>query len=161
MYYIIQTEDFQPSDYEKSTDRVYISNQPLIDGSTRAVVIWGSATPENNRGYYAHGEYETLEEAKEAIEEIFGDELCEDEDADLDYITIIVYKKSLEEMTLEGSIAFLQAGIDEDITAETTDREIEELVKQWEKIVNDEIESTIHHKFEREMQKYRDRLNDE
>lgn len=95
---------------------------------------------------YAHGEYETLEEARAAVKEIFGgvretelDSLEDEEDSGVVEAYLI---GEYEAMSRESVEIWLEPAYSEEITADMTDEQISALVSDCEEELNRELECT-------------------
>lgn len=144
MYYIIETIYTGPNwdqDQHVDADRIEITTAPAIGNSSREVCIDGWCGTTDDWAVYAHGEYETLEEARDAIIETFG--VVRDSDPggnsfeSLDENVVEVYKPNkYAPMSSQATADWAYDGIQSDIKADTTDERIEELVEEYEEEAN-------------------------
>lgn len=76
MYYIIETKYVGPNEEQHEyvdVNTIEISTAPAITNRSREECIEGWCGTTNDWAVYAHGEYATIEEARAAIAEKFGD----------------------------------------------------------------------------------------
>ena len=102
-----------------------MSHEPVIDG-------WAGTTQDFS--VFAHGEYHSQEDAQKAIEKLFGDVRYEDENgpfASMDNDTVLVCKPGkFAPMTKQATVDWLYDACNSEITENTTDDELEEMLKQ-------------------------------
>lgn len=144
MYYIVETKYVGPNPHDHrfvDADRIEISTSPAYTNSSHEKCTEGWCGTTNDWSIHAHGEYETIEEARDAITQIFG----EVRDSDLnghsfesdDTDVLEVYKQGrYEPMSRDATADWTYEGIMLDITAETTDERICQLVDEYEKEAN-------------------------
>jgi hypothetical protein len=147
-YYVIKTEYVGPNqDQHVDDDRIEIRTAPARTNSSNEVRLDGWCGTTNDWAVYAHGEYETEQEARHYIEENFGP-VREGDDAD-NYMTfdeegepitaVAVFRfGKYAPMNAEATGNYCWEGVRADITADTTDEQIEALIEQYEESVNDE-----------------------
>lgn len=130
MFYIIKHEYVGPNpDQNNDADRIEISTSPAITNSSHEVRTEGWCGTTNNWAVYAHGEYDTIEETRAAIAEMFGDVRDRDENGyrfepdDEDVVEIYKLGKFIP-MTAEETGDWACEGIRTDIEADTTDERI-------------------------------------
>lgn len=165
MYYVIETDY-----YDRFDSRYFsITSEPGATDRDDNPVTEGEFG--NMLGVYreAHGEYETLEEAREAVKELCGGEMRDTDEYGARFEGIYeneveTYKPGkYQPMNAEGTGNwFAETRLDDFITAHTTDEEIEEIFEQFDEEVKEAVGSTLDR---REglayMKRYRDRLLEE
>lgn len=168
MYYIIETKYVGPNQTQEQyvdVDRIEISTSPAITNSSHEVRTEGWCGTTNDWAVYAHGEYATLEEARAAITEKFGDvrdcdtngDSFESDNADV----VETYKAGkFAPMSSQATADWAYEGIQSDIEADTTDERIAELVAEYEAEANS-IGYTLDSDLEDLMRERRQELRDE
>lgn len=76
MYYVIETQYVGPNqtqDHYVDVDRIEISTTPAITNCSHEVRTNGWCGTTNDWAVYAHGEYDTIEDARAAITDRFGE----------------------------------------------------------------------------------------
>lgn len=147
-YYIIKTEYVGPNqDQHVDDNRIEIRTNPARTNMSHEVKLDGWCGTTNDWAVYAHGKYETEKEARDYIEETFGPVREDEEEGD--YIGVDDDGNPIQAvatfrpgkyipMDAEATGNYCWEGIKVDITATTTDDEIEALVKQYEADVNED-----------------------
>jgi len=170
MYYIIETNYVGPNQDQEQyvdADKIEISVTPAIQNSSREECTDGWCGTTNDWAVYAHGEYATIEEARAAIAEIFGEvrdsngngDIFETNEFEEDVIEI--YKPcKYAPMSSEATENWAYDWIERDINAETTDARIIELVAEYEEEAN-EYGSTLSGDLDEFMRERRQQLRDE
>ena len=141
MFYIVETSYEGPNKEQNiDADKIEISTLPATTNMSHEVKTSGWCGTTNGWAVYAHGEYETIEEARNAIKSHFGP--IRDYDGDkccLDDSVIEAYMiGEYIPMNEEDTRIWVSAGLHEDISAETTDDRIDELAIEYENLANDE-----------------------
>ncbi len=137
MYYLIEREYVGPNPYDTQyvdADEIIITTEPAKTNSSHEVRTEGWCGTTNDWAIYAHGEYETLEDARAAVTEKFGETRLQ-EIGDYDALENIVEKYKQGKyipMSSEETADWAYQGIQTDVTAETTDEEIESLVSLYQ-----------------------------
>lgn len=138
-YYVLSSEYVGPNLSERFNShtvwistkpgRTNMSNEPRTDG-------WLGTT--NDWTHYAHGEFDTIDEAREAIIEMLGEDrrLIDNEEFNEDAIETYAASQ-YEEWDSENSVDWCYDARD-DITDETTDERIDEIVSECEEVANSE-----------------------
>lgn len=170
MYYVIETNYAGPNhDQHVDSDRIEICSAPAITNSSREERIEGWCGTTNDWAVYAHGEYETIEEARAAIAEKFGEvrdsnpngESFESWDEDV----VEVYRPGkYAPMSRQGTADWAWEGIQADIGADTTDERIAELVAIYEAEANSHgctLDSDLDEFMKKRRQELRDELEDD
>lgn len=170
MYYIIETNYVGPNQYQDNytnQDIITITTSPAINNGNREEQTAGWCGTTNNWAVYAHGEYPTIEEARDAMIEILGDVRGCDangrhyEAAPIDDHIVEVYRPGkYETMSLDASKDWAWEGISADITADTTDERIAELARGYEIEANSQG-CTLDPRLDSYMRDYRQELADE
>lgn len=144
MYYIIETNYVGPNqdqDQYADLDRIEITTAPAITNSSHEERTEGWCGTTNDYAVYAHGEYATIEGARAAIEEKFGDVRDRDANGDEwrsdDDDVVETYKPGkYTPMARQETADWAYEGIQADISADTSDERIAELVKEYEAEAN-------------------------
>jgi len=144
MYYIIETNYVGPNqnqDQYADVDKIEISASPAITNSSREERTDGWCGTTNDWAVYAHGEYVTIEQARAAITEKFGEVRPSDANGDSfesdDEGALETYKLGkYAPMSSQATADWAYEGIRSDIKAETTDSRISELVAEYEAEAN-------------------------
>lgn len=145
MYYIIETNYVGPNhDQHMDDDDIRISTVPARGNSTGEVITEGWCGTTNDRAVYAHGGHESVDAAKAAIAKKFGYVRYEDANGD-DFLThhygdiVAVCKPGkYEQMSRQGTADWAHESIQSDITAETTDEKLAELLEDYAWEANDQ-----------------------
>lgn len=150
MFYIIEKKYVGPNQGEsKYVDEhyIYISKEPARTNSSNEIKIKGWCGTTNDYCVNAYGEYASLDDARKAIKEIFGEVRDRDLDTgelfieDLEDDSVIeVYKPGkYVPMSLESIINFVDSEVHEDdnFGPDVSDEEIEKLAKKLEKQANE------------------------
>lgn len=144
MYYIIKTNYVGPNqnqDQYVDVDKIEISTSPAITNSSHEERTEGWCGTTNDWAVYAHGEYATIEEARAAITEKFGEVRDSDANGDSfesdDEDVVETYKPGkYAPMSSQQTADWAYEGIQSDIEAETTAERIAELVAEYEAEAN-------------------------
>lgn len=144
MFYIIETKYVGPNSYASEyvdVDKIEISTTPALTKSSHEVRTEGWCGTTNDLAEYAHGEYATLEEARAAITDIFGDVRDTDSVGDpivSDDKDIVETYKPGKYLPMSGEeVAFWAYDmVFDEITADTTDERIAELGRMAEAEAN-------------------------
>ena len=136
MFYIIGVEYVGPNPASErfiDANRVYISETPARTNQSHEVRIDGWCGTTNDWSTTAHGAYETLDGATEAVDRIFGAvRLMEDDGG---YVKAF----ALGEFEPISDVAFYEIFSDYmhgDITVDITDGEFTSIVAEYESILN-------------------------
>lgn len=144
MYYIIETNYVGPNQNQEQyldVDTIEISTSPAITNSSHEERTEGCCGTYNDWSVYAHGEYNTIEAARAAITEKFGevravseyDDSFESADEDV----IETYKPGkFAPMSIQATAEWAYESIKYDIKSDTTDERIAELVSELEAEAN-------------------------
>lgn len=167
-YYIIETNYVGPNqtqDQYVDADKIEISISPAITNSSHEVRTEGWCGTTNDWAVYAHGEYATLEEARTAITDKFGEVRDSDVNGDSfesgDEYVVETYKPGkYVPMSSQATADWAYDDIQSDIGAETTDETIAELVAEYEAAANSNG-YTLNSDLENFMHERRQELRDE
>jgi len=174
MYYIIETKYVGPNRGQYGyvdPDRIDISTSPAITNSSHEERTDGWCGTTGDWAVYAHGEYATIEEARAAITEKFGEvrdrsgdgdgDVFEPENADV----VETYRPGkYTPMGREATADWVYESIQSDIAAETTDDRISELVAEYEAVANRDgytLDSALARFMQERRQDLRDELEDD
>lgn len=172
MYYIIETNYAGPNqtqDKYVDANKIEISTSPAITNSSsyeECTDGWCGTT--NDWAVYAHGEYATIEEARAAITEIFGEVRDSNANGDsfksYDEDVVETFKPGkYEPMSRSATADWAYGGILSDIDADTTDERIAELVAEYEAEANNNgctLDSDLVDFMQERRQERRDELED-
>lgn len=144
MYYIIETIYVGPNqtqDQYVDVDRIEISTSPAMTNLSHVERTEGWCGTTNGWFVYAHGAYATIEEARAAIAEKFGDVRNSDADGDSfesdDEDVVETYKVGkFAPVSRQATADWAYEGIQTDIEADTSDERIAELVAEYEAVAN-------------------------
>jgi hypothetical protein len=172
MYYIIETNYVGPNqaqDQYVDADKIEITTSPAITNSSHEERIDGWCGTTNDWAVYAHGEYASIEEARAAITEKFGEvrdshtdgNSFESDDDDV----VETYKPGkYAPISSQATADWAYESIQLDIEAETTDARIAELVAEYEAEANGygyTLDSDLENFMQERRQELRDELEDE
>lgn len=168
MYYIIETNYVGPNrthDQYVDVDRIDISTSPAMTNLSHVERTEGWCGTTNGWSVYAHGEYDTIDAARAAIAEKFGDVRNSNPDGDSfesdDDDVVETYKVGrFAPMSRLDTADWAYQGILSDIEADTTDERIDELVAEYEAEANS-IGYALHSDLKAIMQERRQELRDE
>ena len=135
-YYIVEYQYIGLGD-EESLIRIQTTPARDLDGD---VCIDGRCGAWNDWVVYGHGEYMTLDDARAAIPEKFGDvrEVYDDYD-DYYYNAIDTYKFGrYEPLDKYESCDYFRDYIQSDVNRDTTNERIDELITEYEIIANED-----------------------
>lgn len=142
MYYIIETKYVGPNqDQNVDADTIEITAAPAKTNMSHEVRTEGWCGTTNDWSVYAHGEYETLEAAQIAAQEIWGDVRDASPDgysfeSDAPEVVAVYKPGKYAPMSRQETADWTHDGMRSDITAETTDEQIAELVDEYEGYAN-------------------------
>lgn len=172
MYYVIETNYVGPNQSQEQyidINTIGISTSPAITNSSHEKRIEGWCGTTNDWDIYAHGEYATIEEARTAIANKFGE--VRDCDAhgdsfnsdDEDVVKIFKPGKYVP-MSKHATADWAYESIQTDIKADTTDEHIAKLVAEYEADANKDgytLDSNLKNFMQERRQELCDELNDE
>lgn len=139
-FYVIEREYVGPNQDQHCDDHtVVIQNVPGRTNSSHEERTEGWLGTTNDWAVHAHGEYETIEAARAAIAEKFGK--CREtppvwEDDDTCIETYLVGE--FAQMSREETGDWIYSGLKSEVTADTTNEQIDALIKEWEGECNSE-----------------------
>ena len=168
-YYIIETSYVGPNQEQEQyidADLIEISAVPARTNSSHEVRIEGWCGTTNDYSVHAHGEYPTLEAALAAVAEKFGDVRDSDPNGDRfesdDEDALEIYRPGkYTPMGREATGNWIYDGLKIDVTADTTDERLTELVNEYNAIAHDDGYTLDLPYAERMAAKYRDDLREE
>ena len=172
MYYIIETNyvGANQTRYQYvDINKIEISTSPAITNSSHEERTEGWCGTTDDFAVYAHGEYATIEEARAAISEKFGEVRDSDANGDSfdsdDEAVVETYKPGkYAPMSSQATADWAHEGIQSDIEADTTDERIAELVAEYEAEANSNgytLDSDLEYFMQERRQELRDELEDE
>ena len=172
MYYVIESKYVGPNQDQSQycdVDTIGIFTAPGKTNSSREVRLEGWLGTTNDWSEYAHGEYESVEAAEAAIREKWGHTRDTTPSGD-SFLSAVLYPDDncvalfkpgqYEQMSCEATGDWCYEGIRADITADTTDARIAELVAKYEAAANSEG-YTLNSGLNEMMDKFRQKLRDE
>lgn len=144
MYYIIETNYVGPNRTQEEyvdVDRIDISTSPAMTNLSHVERTEGWCGTTNGWSVSAHGAYATIEEARAAIAEKFGDVRSSDTDGDSfesdDENVVETYRPGkYAPLGSQATADWAYDGIQTDIDAGTSDERITELVAEYEAVAN-------------------------
>ena len=169
MYYIIENNYVGPNrnqDNYVDADTIAISTSQAITNSSQEARTEGWCGTTNDWAVYAHGEYATIEEARAAMIKKFGAVRDADDDDDrFEYDdesgVVEIYKPGkYAPMSRQATEDWVYEGIRLDITTDTSDEHIAELVDEYEAAANSDG-YTLDNDLEEFMLARRQQLRDE
>ena len=148
MYYVIKTEYVGPNaddDKYADADRIRISSAPArCNRKPYDPCVEGWCGTNYDWATFAHGEYDSLEAAQAAVAQKFGDVRLSDPDWTDDNDVIEVYRPGrYAPMGRQSTEDWAYQGIEEDVTAVTTNEEIDDLAAEYESVANNETGCTL------------------
>ena len=133
-YYVISTEYVGPNPHEHlDADRIEIHTEPGVTNISREVRTEGWLGQTGDWSKYAHGGYETLDDALNAIDSIWPEHREGEYVVDYDYTIVHTCRPGLY-----TPIGHDGLNSDDFVTAESTDAEIAENAALLEEAANDE-----------------------
>ena len=163
MYYVIETRYVGPdADQHVDDDTIEISTAPAETNMTHEPRTDGWCGITQDRSVYARGEYPTLEAAREAIAERFGEtRVLDNPEWYGSESTVEVCKFGrYEPLSRIDTADWAYSGIREDIRADTTDERIAELAELYEAEANN-FGASLHPDLQRMMIERRQELRDD
>lgn len=166
-YYVIETRYVGPNqDQDQYTDveRIEISTIPAVGNESGDVRLDGWCGTTNDWAVYAHGQYDTADDARQAVTDIFGEVRTTDPNGDVfesDEGVIETYRPGkYAPMSSQATADWAYDGIQTDIEADTTDDQIAALIAEYEYEANCQG-CTMHSDIEGFMRDRRQELIDE
>ena len=170
MYYIIENNYVGPANEQiTDLDNVVISTTAAKTNCSQEEKTEGWCGTTNDWAIYAHGEYDTIEEARAAITDKFGavrdtDPNGERYDSDDEDVVETYLPGKYAPMSSESTAYWAYEGIQSDIEADTTDERIAELVAEYEAEANSNgytLDSDLEDFMQERRQELRDALDEE
>jgi hypothetical protein len=144
-YYIVETEYEGPNTNDHIDDHTYaIQTEPARGNMDHQPVLDGWAGTTNDWAVRAHGAYDTLDEAREALFALIPEHREDDVRHEHDCVVEQYRPGSLVPWRPEGTGDWAAEGFDADITADTTDEEIEDLCAQYESDARQSFGAVLH-----------------
>jgi hypothetical protein len=139
MFYVIETKYAGPNPNENiNLSRVVISTTPCRENLNNKIKIHGWCGTSNCISTFAHGRFETVDQAREFVNERFGN-VAELENPMSDEYVLEMYSTSQYiHLNVHESYGWTIEMVCEDVDHNTTDEKIKNLVIEYEKIANDE-----------------------
>jgi hypothetical protein len=131
MFYVIETTYVGPNDLPNA-DRIVIAEEPVTGATSRQPVVDGWAGSFNNYSYTGLGAYETLEEARAAVDSMLGGE-CREVEANPDEVEAYAPGK-FAKMTLQEAVDWIAAG--EYNLVASSDEDLTDLAEELEEDAN-------------------------
>lgn len=144
MFYVIGKSYIGPNPQQfLDADTVEIRNAPEVHPFTGGALKRGASFAYNDWATVSHGEFETLEDARAEIAKTFGEtrsssdvlttypSLYLSDPIDVDKIVEVHKIGQYEPMGERGSSEFAYNSVYGNISADTTDEDIERLVGEW------------------------------
>ena len=130
-FYVIETTNVGPNQEGSANDTtVEITKTPGHTNSSHEAKIDGWLGTTNDWNRNAHGEFDNIEAARDYIKATFGKTRIEETETD-DDIAEVHELGEFPVMDREGTSDWLYQGMRDDITAETTDEELEAALTDW------------------------------
>lgn len=172
MYYIIETNYVGPNrtqDQYVDLDRIDISTSPALTNLSHVDRTEGWCGTTNGWSVYAHGEYDTIEDARAAIAAKFGDVRNSDANGDSfdsdDEDVVETYRPGkFAPLSRQATADWAYEGIQADIEAGTSDERIAELVAAYEAVANSygyTLDSGLKGFMQERRQELRDEMGDD
>ena len=154
-FYVIETEYAGPQNDHDSADRHWfdISTEPVCVNRRGDIILQGWCGVNRDYSVYAHGEFDTLEQARHFVEEkLEGKFREEDEDEIRDHEGISARYKVGKYVPYNAQDTYSWAHETlSDISSNMTDDQIRALVDEMESAANSEIGATLNRKTLEEM----------
>lgn len=167
MFYVIENKYVGPNQGSTGyTDlnEILICTAPIQGKGPVIAIIKGFAGSQGDWTTYAHGEFPSIEDARAAIKDIFGAVRCRDSNGDVfevdpqDEKVLEIYKAgAYSQMSLSESANWSFELLRSDISHDTSDKRLDELLAEYEADAN-ENGSTLHAGLLDAMKTYRDEL---
>lgn len=168
MYYVISGEYVGPNQGEENytdIDVIEIRTTPATYNMSGEDCLTGWCGTHNDWCVYAHGGYETLEQARECIASNFGETRRYGQDGDaieFSESVIEVYKPGkYEPMSSQQTEDWCYGTFADDISADTTDERLANLVIEYEECANTQGLTLDKRALLNSMEYYRACLHDE
>jgi hypothetical protein len=165
MYYVIETNYVGPNPSQNlDADTIEIATEPARTNSSHEVRLDGWCGTTNDWAVYAHGEFVTIEEARAAIAEKFGDVRdCTPDDSkfDAESVVEVCRRGRYAPMNAAQTVDWCCEGLREDVSADTTDERIAALVDEYEDAANGEGYTLDESALSEYITEHRDELRDE
>lgn len=160
MYYIVETNYVGPNRTQGQyvdADRIEIRTSPAITNMSHEQRAEGWCGTTNDWSVYAHGEYASFDNAQAAIAETFGE--VREFEPDDEAVVEIYRRGKYEPMSRQATADWVYAAAEFDLSANTTDERIAQLVADYEFEANSNG-YTLDSDLEEILQELRDELKD-
>ncbi len=135
-YYIIEINYIGPNPL-CDVDTIGIYKTPAYGNMSKEPVVDGWAGTTNDWATYAHGEFDSIEEARAKIAELYPERREIDEYDDYENVIVELYKPGkYAEMSKEGTSDWLARDLR--LTGDETDEQLQEIIEIAESNANDE-----------------------
>ncbi|EBR3449818.1 hypothetical protein RF182_17600 [Escherichia coli] len=143
MFYLVETKYIGPQPHDDrnvDSHKIEICTKPAGYDEQKKPILEGWCGSFNDHSVYMHGQYETLDEAREAMSRIFGEVREADADEsvlepDEDILECYKVGKYIP-MSSDATGSWAYDVINSEITADTTDERISQLVVECEAEAN-------------------------
>lgn len=141
MFYLIETNYVGPNqDQNADADAVRIQTKPGRTNSSHEERTEGWLGTTNDWAEYARGKYETEEAARAAIEDLFGECREVELEACIDDGVVAAFRLGkFEPMNREATENWIYSGLKCDVTADTTDEQLETLIETVTTLIVTEV----------------------
>lgn len=136
MFYIIEYKYTGPNrDENIDADTIEIDTRPALTNSSKEVRTVGWCGTTGDWCVYAHGAFTTIEQAREAIKQEFGDTRTQNDGGETfesdSQSAVEVHKKGkYSPMSASDTADWAYTSIQDVVTADTTDEEIQSLIAE-------------------------------
>lgn len=161
-YYVLSSEYVGPNLSDRcNSHTVHITTEPGRTNMSNEVRVDGWLGTSNDWAAYAHGEYDSIESARAAVIEMLGENhrLIDNDEYDESVVETYAASKYVE-WDADNSITWCYESRRE-ITADTTDERIAEIVAECEEYANDEGNTLDTDAVEEMLTEHRDELRAE
>lgn len=161
-YYVLSSEYVGPNLSDRcNSHTVQITTEPGRTNMSNEVRVDGWLGTSNDWAAYAHGEYDSIEAARAAIVEMLGENRRKIDNNEFAETVVETYAASkYVEWDADNSVTWCYDSRDE-ITADTTDERIAEIVAEYEQYANAEGNTLDTDAVEKMLTKLRDELRAE
>jgi hypothetical protein len=163
-FYVTETRYVGPNqgqDRYADAHTFEITTRPPRTNMSHEVQLDGWLGTTNDWAYYAHGAYPTQEAARQALLEAAGDcREVEEPGTDPDILEIFRVGK-LEPWSAEACANWVFAGAQNDVSALSTDADIDALLQEYEEALNAEGGTLHMDAARRELERRREQLRDD
>lgn len=133
-FYVIESVDTMGQD--NRNDKVMISTEPARTNLSKEIRLEGWCGTTDNISTIARGEYGSIEEARAFIKANYPEGVREMDFFNEENVVALFRVGRYEPMDLDATSAYVWDELDERITAESTDQEIEAIAVELEETAN-------------------------